>query len=98
MNSPGDFDFIKDVYTKKVFEETFQIISNIDGAWEFLKTFEPNKNSGFMFSDHPILSEISRAVERCKHGHSGASWGMTMRTMECIAKRGWDDYVASNLL
>jgi hypothetical protein len=51
-----------------------------------------------MFSDHPILSEISRAVERCKHGHSGASWGMTMRTMECIAKRGWDDYVASNLL
>ena len=73
MSSPGNFDFVKDVYTKKVFEETFQIISNIDGAWEFLKTFEPNKNSGF------ILSEISRAVERCKHGHSGASWGVLPR-------------------
>tara|TARA_R110002072_G_scaffold280876_1_gene443313 strand:+ start:6280 stop:6573 length:294 start_codon:yes stop_codon:yes gene_type:complete len=97
MNSPGKFNFVKDVYTKKVFEETFQIISNIDGGWEFLKTFEPHKNKGFMFSDHPILSNISRAVEKCNHGHSGASWGMTMRTMECIAKNGWDDYVTNCL-
>ena len=97
MSSPGNFDFIKDTFERKVFEETFKIISNIDGAWEFFKTFEPNKNSGFMFSEHPILTKVSNAAEARGHGHSGASWGMTMRTMECIAKSGWDDYVASLL-
>ena len=97
MYPQGKFNFVKDDFIKKVFEETYQIISNIDGAWEFLKNFEPHQNRGFMFSEHHMLTKISNAVESYGHGHSGASWAMTMRTMECIAKDGWDYYVASCL-
>ncbi len=90
MSSPGKFNFVKDNFERKVFEETFQIISNIDGGWEFLKNFEPHKNKGFMFSEHPILTKISDAAEAHGHGHSGASWAVTMRVMERIAKDGWE--------
>jgi len=75
---------------RKVLEETFEIISNIEGGWEFLKNFKPHQDRGFMFSDHPILTKISDAAETHGHGHSGASWGMTMRVMERIAKGGWE--------
>ena len=50
-----------------------------------------------MFSEHPMLTNIGDTAESMGHGHSGASWAMTMRTMEHIAKGGWDDYVASCL-
>jgi hypothetical protein len=90
MSSPGKFNFVEDDFERKVFEETFQIISNIDGGWEFFKNFDPHKHKGFMFSEHPILTKISGTAEAHGHGHSGASWGMTIRLMERIAKDGWE--------
>jgi len=82
-----NFSYVKDDYERKVLEETFEIISNIDGAWEFLKDFEPLHNKGFMFSSHPMLNKIFQASEERGHGHSGASWALTMRIMESIAKQ-----------
>ena len=41
-----------------------------------------------MFSNHPLISTITDKMEY--KGHSGASFGMTMRVMEHIAKHGWD--------
>lgn len=82
-----NFNYVKDNFERKVFEETFEIISNINGAWEFLKDFEPDRYKGFMFSSHPILNKIFQASEKYGHGHSGASWAMTMRVMERIAKQ-----------
>ncbi|MDB4588586.1 hypothetical protein N9095_01260 [bacterium] len=90
MSSPGKFDFVEDTFERKVLEETFEIISNIAGGWEFFKNFEPPKHVGFMFSEHPILTKIGNAAEARGHGHSGASWGMTMRVMERVAKYGWE--------
>ncbi len=89
MSSPGKFNFVEDTFERKVFEETYQIISNIEGGWEFFKEFEPDQYRGFMFSEHPMLTKIINAAEAMGHGHSGASWGMTMRVMERIAKYGW---------
>ena len=57
------------------------------GAWPWLETF--NEGS-FMFSNHPLISTITEKMEY--KGHSGASFGWTMRNMECIAKEGWDTY------
>ena len=61
------------------------------GAWSWLETF--NEES-FMFSNHPLISTITDKMEY--KGHSGASFGMTMRVMEHIAKHGWDS-LASKL-
>lgn len=49
--------------------------------------------TGFMFSDAAELRDIDREMKY--DGHSGASYGMTMRVMEFIAKNGWDGYVRS---
>jgi hypothetical protein len=57
------------------------------GAWDWLKTF--NEES-FMFSSHPLISTITEKMEY--KGHSGASFGWTMRNMEYIAKHGWDSF------
>ena len=55
------------------------------GAWDWLTTFD---EESFMFSNHPLISTITEKMEY--KGHSGASFGMTMRVMEYIAKNGWD--------
>jgi hypothetical protein len=47
---------------------------------------------GFMFSQHPMIGAISSYMKY--EGHSGASYAMTMRQMEFIAKNGWDSYLA----
>ena len=59
------------------------------GAWPWLKTFN---ETSFMFSSHPLISTITENMEY--KGHSGASFGWTMRNMESIAKEGWDAYAA----
>jgi hypothetical protein len=58
--------------------------------WDWLREYSPDKKTGFMFSDHPNLSTINSAMKF--DGHSGASYGWTMRQMEYIAKNGWESF------
>ncbi len=57
------------------------------GLWDWLRDYTPTENKGFMFSEHPNLTQIRSAMKY--GGHSGASYGWTMRQMEYIAKHGW---------
>lgn len=57
------------------------------GAWDWIRTF--NEES-FMFSSHPMIDKISKHMKY--DGHSGASFGWCMRSMEYIAKHGWDSF------
>ncbi len=95
--SSGDFSFIDCKLTRYTFKATYDAISSIDGAWDFLKSFEPSAHNGFMFSSHPFLMKIENKSDELGAGHSGASWAITMRNMEYIAKHGWDNYVNSRL-
>ena len=52
--------------------------------WDWLKTYTPEDGKGFMFTSHPNLDRISAAMKYT--GHSGASYGFTMRKMEQEAK------------
>lgn len=70
-------------------EDGYKTITDLD-LWGWLATHTPDKETGFMFSDHENVSKISNSM---KVGHSGASFGLTMRHMEVIAKGGWEDYV-----
>ena len=46
-----------------------------------------------MFSSAPEVSRISERISQLGYdGHSGASFGFTMRAMEYIAKNGLDMY------
>ena len=50
---------------------------------------------GFMFNDFAEMKLIDKELKY--DGHSGASYGFTMRVMEMIAKKGWDAYAEEKL-
>lgn len=94
MSTPGNFSHVNDSHTREMLTLTYQAITNTN-SWEFMKSFTPEKGNGFMFSSHPQLSKISCECEKIGCGHSGGSWGFSMRHMEAIAKKGWENYVST---
>ncbi len=63
----------------------------ISGLRHWIETYDPPKDRGFMFDDHPNLDIIMAAM--AYQGHSGASFAWTMRMMQAIAKSGdWDRF------
>lgn len=60
------------------------------GLWEWMSTYNPASGDGFMFSSHPNLDKIGEAMKY--QGHSGSSYGWTMRMMQKIARLGWDKF------
>jgi len=59
-------------------------------AWEYMKT-EPGEG-GYMFCNDPQVTEISKNIKY--DGHSGASFGWTMRVMQQLARLGTDEFCA----
>ena len=87
--TPGDFSFINDKHSAQMLEDGYNTITELD-LWNWLSTYTPEEGKGFMFSNHENINKIGNAM---KTGHSGASFGWTMRNMEAIAKDGWENYV-----
>jgi len=75
--------------TLKEVLNTVELLSGIKtieriNMWGFLKTYEPPQG-GFMINNNATVKLIQ--TEICNdHGHSGSSYGSTMRTLEYIAK------------
>jgi hypothetical protein len=49
--------------------------------WAYLKTYTPESNKGFMFSNDGIIGKIGQFMEV---GHSGSSYAWTMRQLQRI--------------
>lgn len=95
MTQPGDFSFIKDNETRDMLSFTYQAVNNTN-SWEFMKTYKPDDESGFMFSTNPQLSKISWECEKFDwSGHSGSSWAYSLRQMQLLSNIGWDKYSVS---
>jgi len=87
----GDFKSLKlDEGELEMLEDAYQAVSK-SNRWAFLKREDVPGKNGFMFSNLPELKDIDTYMEYS--GHSGSSYGWTMRNMEYIAKNGWDAYV-----
>ena len=89
----GDFTSLNiDSHDMEMLVSAFNAISSVEGGWEFLKSYSPPEGEGFMFVRNPpeILDAINAAISDAYGGHSGSSYGWTMRQMESIAKKGWD--------
>ena len=73
----------------------FQAVSLVDGGWDALKTYEPPENEGFMFVKNtpPKIQEIIDKVLELYSGHSGSTFGDTMRYLQLIAQIGWEGFV-----
>ena len=89
----SDFLEIKDESSRFMLENAYNAITLSEG-WDFLRTFNDNQN-GFMFSDNPMTGKIMSKMEELGYsGHSGFSFGWTMRNMEFLAKHGKEVFLA----
>ena len=92
---PGDFSFVRDPMYRRFLHDAYQAVGLAD-AWSYLRDESPPDDKGFMFSSSPITDTIQKFMRDIDE-HSGASYGITMRCMEMIAKRGWSAFVSGNL-
>jgi hypothetical protein len=93
--SRGDFSFLKSDSEKAMLEDAMQAMERVAGSWDYLAQPDvPSQETGFMFSKDALLSKIGNEVDKeGLIGHSGSSYGWTMRQIEFIAKNGWEAYV-----
>ena len=83
-----DFSYI-DSFSRDMIIDGYKAVDSVEGGWDFLKTFVPEEGKGFMFTEHEMITKITNKMEI---GHSGSSFGWTMRQLEFIAKKGMDAY------
>lgn len=95
----GDFSFLNSTSEIAMLEDAFAAMGRVEGSWEYLGRPEvPDKETGFMFTRDGLVNQIGNEIDKAGTiGHSGSSYGWTMRQMEYIAKNGWDAYVTLRL-
>ena len=91
---PRDYESIFPAYDATLLQDMDDAITEC-GLWDWLKTFEPKKDEGFMFTDNQNIDKISSKLKY--DGHSGHSFAWCLRTIQTIAKKGWDTYRAEKL-
>jgi len=92
VSDRGNFSFIKDEASKECLIAAFKAVNEAKG-WNYLKTFEPPADRGFMFCEPtPELIRINAAIYKYYDDHTGSTYAWTMRCMQFIAKNGWDAF------
>ena len=72
---------------QEMLEDAYQAIEKTN-MWDYMKK---DPTGGYMFTDDEQLRIINRNLEY--QGHSGSSFGWTMRTMQQIAKLGEEKFI-----
>lgn len=81
----AEFNTIPDEHSRFMLKNAHQAIT-LTEHWQFMKTFS---EQSFMFSDSSAVSTIMSKMSQLGYdGHSGGSFGWTMRQMEFLAKNG----------
>jgi hypothetical protein len=74
---------------KKDLQNTYESITDLN-LWEFLQQNDPPQNMGFMFWNNEYINQIaSHPKNTC---HSAASFAITMRIMQKIARIGFEQF------
>ena len=91
LYSPGDFSVITEQSSREMLTDAYNAVTEA-GAWEIMAQ-DPGEG-GFMYSEtaHKNLADVNARIKY--GGHSGASYGWTMRQMQYIAKYGWEKYIS----
>ena len=84
--SDAEFNYnIYDSNNRIMLKNAHQAITNAE-AWDWMKNFQ---GQSFMFSNDAMIGKISKNMVALGYdGHSGGSYGWTMRCMEHLAKNG----------
>jgi hypothetical protein len=89
-------DYISLGYTsdeQEMLQDAYDAIEKAN-MWEYMKQ-EPSGGAGYTFTDDEELRAINRHLEY--NGHTGFSFGWTMRTMQQIAQLGEEKFIQACL-
>lgn len=92
MSTIGQFSSVAgiDNYEASLLQDAYDAIT-VAEAWEFMRTFS---EQSFMFSQSAVLAQVQAHMKTLDQ-HSGSSYGCVMRTMEAIAKDGWESWATA---
>lgn len=83
------FNFITDSHEKVMLETAYQAITSLE-LWDYMK----KPTNGYMLSSDKELELIMNEIQKLGYtGHSGGSFGCTMRDMQYIAQHGLPQYI-----
>jgi len=87
----GEFEFVNCNSERAFLKSAHKAISTCE-LWDWLRIYMPRENKGFMWGSSPELDKINEELwkDLLNENHSGSSYVMVMRAMECIAKNGYD--------
>lgn len=88
---PGKFEYVKNKNVREMFTTAWQAISAAEG-WYFMA--QPIES--FMWSTDPQLDNINTRIRNLYDGHSGFTYGYTMREMQLIALYGEVEFKKNN--
>ena len=88
----AEFNYnIYDLNNRTMLMNAHKAITMAEG-WEWIRNFN---GQSFMFSNDAMIGKISRNMATLGYdGHSGSSYGWTMRCMEHLAKNGKDAFLS----
>jgi nanoRNase/pAp phosphatase (c-di-AMP/oligoRNAs hydrolase) len=84
----GQFEYVQDRHSREMLLNAWQAITTTE-LWDFVK----QDIDSFMFSHDPRVTRIYNKMEELGYGgHSGASFGFTMRNMQYLAEHGEEKF------
>lgn len=84
----GKFDYVSNLWDREIYENAWQAIT-LTNMWDFIA----QDIDSFTFSIDPRIDIISeKMAEIGYNGHSGISFGHTMRQMQYLVKFGEDKF------
>ena len=85
----GKFIYVKDDNKKEMLQNAWTAITQLD-LWDYMK----RDTDSYMMSSDAEINIITKKMEELGYnGHSGSSFGWTMRQMQHIAQHGEDDFM-----
>lgn len=85
----GQFMYIKDKHSREMLVNAWNAINQLE-LWNYMR----RETYSYMFSDDEEIDIITKKMEELGYnGHSGFSFGWTMRQMQYIAKNGEETYM-----
>ena len=87
----GKFEFVLNKSEREYLQGAHDAIT-ICELWSWLSNYNPK--NGFMFSSHTNLEKLQDEMSKnpINGCHSGSSYSATMRSMEYIAKNGYQKF------
>ena len=80
----GNFDYIKSENDREMIENAYRAVNQLE-LWHFMK----KDCESYMMTSSPEINKIAnKMIELGYDGHSGFTFGWTMRQIQSIAKQG----------